>query len=272
MLPVVFVGGTGRSGTTIAAKLLGAHPALAYIPVEARFHADADGLCDAFTGRVTPQHFVRSMRTRWWGWRSVSGDPSGLQHILSGDHDAFDIMLRRYLADFRRDRFAASAALLRDLFGHYAMRQARPSWVEATPRSAAVMHHLARILPEARFVHMTRDGRDVADSVIPLPWGPDTFDDALEWWAHELGAIRHAEAHTTRRRRLTIDLADLVADPTGHADRLCDFLHLPRSTEMHAFAADITADAAHHARWRNGRTADQQAAIAHRYETLQDAL
>lgn len=42
----IFVGGTGRSGTTILTELLGSHPEIYSLPVETRFIIDPDGIMD----------------------------------------------------------------------------------------------------------------------------------------------------------------------------------------------------------------------------------
>jgi len=58
MLPGIFIGGTGRSGTGILHKALGCHEAIfALTPGEMRFLIDPDGLIDlidALTVRYSP--------------------------------------------------------------------------------------------------------------------------------------------------------------------------------------------------------------------------
>ena len=60
------IGGTGRSGTTIVAHLLGHHPIVAEVPFEARFHTDADGLPTLFADRESMAKFVSTMWSRWF--------------------------------------------------------------------------------------------------------------------------------------------------------------------------------------------------------------
>ena len=57
MLPRLFIGGTGRSGTTILYKALGAHRDIYALPWEMRFIVDPDGLMtliDSLTGSYSP--------------------------------------------------------------------------------------------------------------------------------------------------------------------------------------------------------------------------
>lgn len=59
MLPRVFIGGTGRSGTTILYKAIGCHQAIYSLGKEMRFIVDPDGLInlvEALTSRYSPVH------------------------------------------------------------------------------------------------------------------------------------------------------------------------------------------------------------------------
>src|SRR5919201_5880946 len=64
--PVVFVGGTGRSGTHVLAKLLGKHDKLALVPVEVRFHVEESGFPGLLSGSVSVEQFLRRLRGFWW--------------------------------------------------------------------------------------------------------------------------------------------------------------------------------------------------------------
>src|ERR671937_3088498 len=64
--PIVFVGGTGRSGTHVVAKLLSRHPDLALVPLEVRFHVEERGFPGLLAGRVSKEQFVRRLRGFWW--------------------------------------------------------------------------------------------------------------------------------------------------------------------------------------------------------------
>ena len=52
-VPLVFIGGTGRSGTHVLAQLVSRHDQFGLIPVEVRFHTDPDGFPGLLAGEVT---------------------------------------------------------------------------------------------------------------------------------------------------------------------------------------------------------------------------
>ena len=87
------------------------------------------------------------------------------------------------------DRFDAAAAV-RSFYETYAAAQGKPRWGEKTPQYLRMMGRIARTLPEARFVHIIRDGRDVALSLLAVEWGPTTVTGAAEQWVDEIRTAR----------------------------------------------------------------------------------
>ena len=79
-MPPVFVGGTGRSGTTVTARIIGAHPAYDDFPIEVRFLTDPGGLCDVVEGRTPPRRFDTRMRNGAFD----GSDHSGPHAVVDG--------------------------------------------------------------------------------------------------------------------------------------------------------------------------------------------
>ena len=57
---------------------------------------------------------------------------------------------------------------------------------------------IAEVYPDARFVHIIRDGRDVARSIVAQPWGPATVKEAAKEWGDSVAAGRAAAPRTGR--------------------------------------------------------------------------
>src|SRR5687767_7251824 len=142
--PAPFVVGVSRSGTTLLRLMLDAHPQLT-IPPET--------------------HFVPEL-IRAAGRRRASAE--GLAEIIVsqrqwGDFGVDEAELRLRLEALDR---VEPAGALRAFYGLYAEKQGKPRWGDKTPIYVEHMRGIAKALPEARFVHLIRDGRDVALSRI----------------------------------------------------------------------------------------------------------
>ena len=86
------------------------------------------------------------------------------------------------------------------------------TWVDHTPQNIQNPLMLTQIFPNSRFIHMVRDPRAVAASVLPLDWGPDTAEDAAIFWAQKLSyglALEQVYAD----RCLRVYYEDIVRDP-----------------------------------------------------------
>ena len=76
-------------------------------------------------------------------------------------------------ADALAARFAAIPSFtvaegLRAFYALYAARFSKPRWGDKTPDYGRHVPTIRELLPEARFIHLIRDGRDVALSLRPL--------------------------------------------------------------------------------------------------------
>ena len=293
--PLIFVGGTGRSGTHIVAELLGTHPRLHAIPIECRFHANPKGLSEVVTGAATPQDFSRKLRRYWWHrvrvgeralvrarWRARGkAKERGLYKLL--DKDTFEAAARRFedatagIADGTRPEVVqASRELFFELLGP--QRGEKPGLVEMSCFTIASARGLERIFPEALFVHSVRDGRDSGSSKVSKRQKSHHPSDAatgVEWWEGRLAlAERGYRGLENPSRCHVVCLDELVwGDREASFDGLRDFAGLGDDGAMRDFFdSHMNASNAHRERWREGLSQAEQAAVVARYESALERI
>lgn len=129
-------------------------------------------------------------------------------------------------------------ALLRS-FVEQARQRSRKPIVGAT-----VHRHYRRLLeiwPDARFIHIVRDPRDVAHSWVRMGWAASPWSGASGWLTAEDEWDRLA-ARLTPERRLEIRYEDLIASSTQSLLRICEFLGTAFHSAMLDYAQDSTYD------------------------------
>jgi hypothetical protein len=287
--PLIFVGGTGRSGTHVVAELIGRHPSLHAIPIECRFHANPKGLSEVVTGAATPSDFTTKLRKYWWHrvrvgekalvrarWRARGeGKERGLHKIVT--KDAFEAAARRFedatagIDDGTRPEVvAASRDLFFDILGP--LRDGKPGLVEMSCFTIASARGLERIFPEALFVHSVRDGRDSGSSKVSKAQKSHHPSDAasgVEWWEGRLALAERGYRGLDEPSKLhAVCLDELVwGDREATFARLREFAGLGEDPDMRAFFdEEMNAQNAHRDRWREGLGEAQQRAVADRYE------
>lgn len=271
----VFVGGTGRSGTTIAGRLLGHHGDLrATNPRELRFIASKGGLADAYAGIVTPEQVVADLWEHWYVRVKPSGATSGLFRRL--DEEQMKQACADYIAGFAEDPFVASRHFAERIVsappasGARRGRPVKPRWVDTTPANARAADRVLALFPEGVVVHMMRDGRDVAASFVSKPFGPTDVFEALEAWRERMQDAHRAEMACPPGRFVRIDLHELsVTHRDETLSRLLEAIGAPPDERMLAwFNANVLPQQAHVGRWRRDYDDATARRLDARYEEI----
>jgi sulfotransferase family protein len=268
----VFVGGTGRSGTTITARLIGSHPRYAYIPLEVSFHAHPHGLADLLNDRTSLPKFLSLMRSRWYERQGPDGTMRGLHKIVA--RDRLEEALDRFAASFEADPIEAARVLMKSILDPVAREAQRSDWVEMTPLTTLVASVVFRIFPEMKIIHCIRDGRDVACSVVPLGWGPNDVKEAIEWWAD---GVRKGEAELRKipsDRVFRLKLEDLVVHSRERTcASLLEFLGLDDHEDVRRFLDDsVVPERAHIGRWQTDLEGPERQEVDRLYQKQLQAL
>jgi hypothetical protein len=280
--PLVFVGGTGRSGTHVIASMLDRHSGFHSVPIECRFHVNPQGFPDLLAGRVTKDRFLRKLRRFWWR-RIRAGEP--LPALLPGlplgrqtrglfkivPKERFEAAVERFDAGYEADPEAACRALFLELLRPLAEEAGKPGLVEMSCFTIAQAPTLVRLFPEAKLIHTVRDGRDAGSSKVGKRQKREHPRDARQgvaWWQGRLAEAEAGARSVPAGRLLTISLDELVAgDREASYARILDFLEIADEPAMRAFfEAEMTAENAHRDRWREGLDQAGQAEVAEAYE------
>lgn len=233
----VFIGGAGRSGTTLAVDLLGLHPQLSPV-YETDFVLKLIGLLAQ--RRPTPV-LVAQVQTllRDWGAR-LADRPSekraheryhhGPHHLRfsPADLDALSQTLTQALHHEAQGgpsdaRWRALQAGVPALFDAHARADGKPHWINKTPAYILLLPQLRTLWPTLKFIHCVRDGRAVAASVLTRTWGPRDAAGAAQWWADRVTqGLRFEQRHPSQVFRLHYE--DLLSRPLETLTRVLAFV------------------------------------------------
>jgi hypothetical protein len=119
------------------------------------------------------------------------------------------------------------ADMMRAAYRAYARVHGKRRWGDKTPRYVEHLPFLSKLFPDARFIHLVRDGRNVALSYADVPFGPKTVAKAARLWAERVASGVANGRDLGSDRYMEIRYEDMVQDAKGQAKELCDFLELP---------------------------------------------
>jgi hypothetical protein len=126
---------------------------------------------------------------------------------------------------------------LRRFMDEMARSHGKRRWVEKTPAHTWRIDRLRKRLPTSKFIHIVRDGRDVALSLRRTGWTPSFGGDSLRQlvWAAKVweATVAHVDPYGDRLddRFLTVRYEDLVRDTGSQLDTLSEFAGVPLSPE-----------------------------------------
>jgi hypothetical protein len=250
----LFIGGVPRSGTHAVAGLLARHSRYAMVPRELGFHTGvgAVGLPDLFNQRISVQEFTEVMSGYWWKritpWDSTV--TRGLYKTIP--RDRFEQCLERFERTYPSAPVDAGQAFIQGLIDPIAEDAGKEAWIEMDPYNIFVAPLLYRLFPEMKFIHVLRDGRDVAVSTASMPWGRAGALTGVWRWQRILRVGHQRLRLLPTDRLLTIRLEDLALRTREDTyARILDFLELRDEPAMHTFFREgISPRKAHIARWR----------------------
>lgn len=214
--PMPVIVGAPRSGTTLLRLMLDAHPDLAIPPETGFFSAlpGPDGRCECTADWF--MDFITNFPPSAPAWADFDVSQGALRECVEALHP-FDL-----------------ADAFRCFYRLYAEQHSKPRWGDKTPTHALHIAAIARLLPEARIIHLIRDGRDAALSVRPLWFAPaQDFAGLAAHWQHIVRTARSQAQECPHYREVRYE--NLIREPERELTALCEYLDLPFDSAMLAY-------------------------------------
>ncbi|MCK4843125.1 MAG: sulfotransferase, partial [Methylococcales bacterium] len=204
----VFIIGVDRSGTTLLNMMLDAHPELLITYESGIIHGllSEDLLFKPLTTTDSKQHLI----TKLLSLRGVKK----WQEVFTLD-------------DFNFEEINNASDAIRQLYGCYLKRTKKCMWGDKDPIYTALLEYTHSLFPNAKFIHIIRDGRDVASSISKQWWGPNTFPKALDYWQHSVTTLSRMLSMLPNSQKIEIRYEDLVENTEETLHDIVDFLELP---------------------------------------------
>jgi hypothetical protein len=261
-----FVIGTGRCGSTVVAELLARHPDVGFVSnVDDKLaRLDLSGRWNSALFRRAAPRAVHLVPFRD---RRRPFERGRLRVAPSEGWEVLERQVSPIISTTYRDLVAADltpwlADRLRPFFERRMAAQGRPSFFHhftGWPRSGL----LQAAFPDARFIHVVRDGRAVVASDLRVPWwrgwvgpehmgcGPLSEADLAEWeasgrsfpvlaglsWKIEMDAMVAARELVPADQWLDVRFEDVLDDPPSRFKSMLTFLGLEADPRFDAALA-----------------------------------
>lgn len=195
----IFIGGAGRSGTTLMRVILDTHPNI---------------VCG-------PEFKII---------------PSILEHWANTAR-RFGSILRSY--NLSTEKLSSSyASFILDLLGPLLEKSGKQRIAEKSPNNVFYFYHLSQMFPESPLVHLIRDGRDVVCSLLTMNWVSadsnkrfsytENAAEAARYWVQAVAVGKKAGSMPSAQRKyFEVRYEDIVQNPEPTLRRLFTALDEP---------------------------------------------
>lgn len=136
---------------------------------------------------------------------------------------AWDLPIEAVAAEMNGDRISYRDAI-DGTFRAWSRAAGRERWGDKTPRYIEHIPFIGRLFPDGKFIHLVRDGRNVALSYADVPFGPKTVAAAAQLWGERVSSGLKDGRALGDNRYIEIRYEDLVEDTEGEVADICDFL------------------------------------------------
>jgi hypothetical protein len=191
MMNPILVGGDGRGGTTMLATMLDAHPEILCGP-EIHLRSVDD---------IGSDYWARRASRMGWSKEQIGERLGRWNHPIK--------------------RFPDRCKFLESLLVEKMHEKGKSRWGFKIMRGISIANFYDKVWPSALFVHIIRDGRDVALSNFNFKWGYSDIEGAAAGWK---GNIEKARKTAPKGRYYEVKYESIVRAPRYEMKKLSEWL------------------------------------------------
>lgn len=200
----IFLVGAERSGTTLLRLMLDHHPKIA-------FNLESEYIVDRI-------------------------DANGHFPEISRYHDYLSYHRIFLDSGFKIDKNLDYPSLVNSFLEQ---KQARDNKAIVGATVHHYFEHLIRIWPNAKFIHILRDGRDVARSNILMGWAGNLFT-GIDLWVIAENRWKKLSGQLKSEQHITVRYEDFIQSSEEELTKICEFIGVPFDKAMFDYAENST--------------------------------
>jgi peptidoglycan/xylan/chitin deacetylase (PgdA/CDA1 family) len=239
----IFLVGSPRSGTTILQSLLAAHPEVISFPESKFFH--------------------------YLLYDKLAGKLSGRMESFFKDEIKRPELLRDFDASqTTENKVGWFSAVLDSL----ALEQNKSIWLEKTPEHIYFIEDIEKFLPDAKFIHILRNGMDTIASMYEATrsfhdlWGNVwDLEHCIDRWKY---AMLTSHKYVNTSNHILVKYEELVDDKTKILSQVCNFLGIEYDAGMLINYKAKAANLSLNLPWHKGIERDIQSTKVHKYHKI----
>lgn len=219
---MIFIGGTGRSGTTVLSQMFQLDPRFAVF-IEPRFLIDPGGLLDYVNNNnVTQEQVVRAIATKFRLKMVKNMERFG---VLDYAHKVYTegriLKIARQVQRRTTDPVEFARHLTIELLSFAHPILGTCEIVEKTPHTIIYASQIREIFRTAYFIHIIRDPLDICSSVVKRSWGPRQVSEFSRWYNSLMTQAWEEMQYIPESRYVTVSLERMVDHPGETFTALC---------------------------------------------------
>ncbi len=196
-----FVVGCSRSGTSLLRNLLRSHPRLTVAPESHIFPRLWHAFGDPKTSAEAERLGATILRNSWFRVWPIDGLTA---------------------KDFTHAR--TFAEIMHVVYGRVAKSVGRERWGDKTPQYVEQISLLWEIFPDAPVIHIIRDGRDVALSLLRMRFLEENMYCAARAWRQRVNSARSLSSHPRANQILEVRYEALLTETETVMRQICAHL------------------------------------------------